>query len=338
MKRKETTRVPSSASRKRTAASTTGEDLRKLQERAEAMIRGDYSELGKSLGGSRAAEDLRRALDVIATHAQQAQVDSEDYVAGLVTAQETERTRIARELHDDAVQRLIALSQDTERAGRLVERSPQQAASSFKAIRAEIVALTQSLREVIGDLRPPALEDLGLIAAVEMLVGRSGARDLKVEISMQGEERRLDARAELGLFRIIQEAWSNIVRHSNARRVQLRFTFAEDELRVAILDDGQGFEISPEGVTAHPGWGLRNMRERAALAGGQLRVVSAPGEGTAIYVHMPSPGAALRDPVCGMVVGPDSLSLTHERERYYFCSPACADLFAAQPQRFIKPA
>ena len=309
------------------------EPLRALQFRAEAMTRGDFAALGQPVGGTPEIEDLRRAMDVLGAHVEQAQIGMQAYIAALTNAQEAERGRVARELHDDTVQRLVALGQGVERAQRAVERDPALALERLKALRAEITAMVQSVRTIIGDLRPPALEELGLIPALELLIKR-GAEELpKVTVEVTGAPRRLDPSSELALFRILQEAWSNSRRHADARRVLIRFDYTQQGLDVSFEDDGKGF--TPDEATQRRGrFGLLGMGERAMLVGGTLDIASAPGQGTRITIEMPYPGVDSRDPICDMLVGPDALSSEYRAHIYRFCSKACRDLFEAQPDRF----
>jgi len=137
--------------------------LCELQRRADAMTRGDFSALGQTLDASVEAEALRRTIDVMGAHLQQAQRSIHDYVASSTAAQEAERTRLARELHDDTVQQIIALGQGIERAQRLLDRDSSQAMQAIerlKMLRETTTSLVQSLRAIIGNLRPPALESL----------------------------------------------------------------------------------------------------------------------------------------------------------------------------------
>ncbi len=312
--------------------------LLELQRRAEAMTRGDFTTLGRPVGGSREIEDLRRALDVMGTHVEQAQGSMQAYIAALTTAQEAERGRIARELHDDTVQQLIALGQRVERAQRLVERDPPEAVARLGALRTEITGLVQAVRTIIADLRPPALEELGLLPAVELLLRRSAdAPEVKIEV--QGSERRLDPQSELALFRILQEAWSNIRRHAEAHHVRLTFDYAANGLNVMIEDDGRGFTLSTSGRARRGQWGLMGMQERAGLVGGVVQITSEPGQGTRVMIHMPYPGVDGRDPICGMDVSPDAISAEYAGALYRFCSEPCRELFLADPEQYVpRPA
>jgi signal transduction histidine kinase/YHS domain-containing protein len=310
--------------------------LQELQRRAEALARGELNTLGAPVSDLPAVEELRRAIDVLGAHTEQGLRSQHAYIAALSTAQEAERGRLARELHDEIVQQLIALGHGVDRVQRLIERDPAQATERLQTMRASITALVDELRAIIGDLRPPALEELGLLPAVELLLGRGG--DPEVTLVVQGMQRRLAPQSELALFRILQEAWTNIRRHAQARRADVTFAYTPDALAVTIGDDGRGFmpPLDAEAPDGH--WGLRGMRERAELTGGTLTIRSQPGQGTSIVVHIPYPGVGGRDPVCGMPVGPAAIGAEHAGQLYRFCSPACRELFLAQPGQYVAPA
>src|SRR5918911_202285 len=305
--------------------------LRALQRRAEAMAHGDLSAIGQSVSEIHAIEDLRRAIDVLGTHTEQGLRSQHAYIAALSTAQEAERARLARELHDEIVQQLIALGHGVDRVQRMIERDPAQATERLEAMRASITVLVDELRALIGDLRPPALAELGLLPAIELLLERSGEGGPDVTLVVQGDERRLAPQSELALFRIVQEAWSNIRRHASARRADFTFAYQHDGLHVTITDDGVGFAPPAEVDAPNGHWGLRGMRERAELTGGTFDVTSEPGKGTRLHLHIPYPGEDDRDPVCGMAVEPDAIGAEYAGKLYRFCSPACRDLFLAQP-------
>ncbi|NTU78816.1 MAG: YHS domain-containing protein [Chloroflexales bacterium] len=313
--------------------------LRALQQRAEQLARGELGDLGQALSDLPAVEDVRRAIDVLGAHTKQGLQHQHAYIAALSTAQEAERGRLARELHDEVIQQLVALGHSVDRVQRLLERGePEQAVARLRTMRGSITALVGELRAVIGDLRPPALEELGLLPAVELLLQRGGEGAPEVALLVQGDERRLAPQSELALFRIIQEAWSNIRRHAQASQAQVAFRYEADGLVVTVTDDGVGFAPPDEHGASDGHWGARGMRERAELTGGSIDMVSAPGQGTTLTVRIPYPGVGGRDPVCGMSVGPDALGADHAGELYRFCSPACRDLFLAHPQHYVASA
>jgi two-component system sensor histidine kinase UhpB len=313
--------------------------LRALQQRAEQMARGELCDMGQAVCDIPAVEDLRRAIDVLGTHTKQGLQHQHAYIAALSTAQEAERGRLARELHDEVVQQLVALGHSVDRVQRLLERGEgERAVERLQSMRGSITALVGELRTVIGDLRPPALEELGLLPAVELLLGRGGEGAPEVALMVQGEERRLAPQSELALFRIIQEAWTNIRRHAQASHADVTFRYTADGLVVTVTDDGVGFANAEHDHAADGHWGVRGMRERAELTGGQIQLKGSPGQGTVLTVSIPYPGVDGRDPVCGMSVGPDALGAEHAGHLYRFCSPACRDLFLAQPEHYVAPA
>lgn len=298
-------------------------------------MRGDFTSLGQPIGGARELEDLRRAIDVMGVHIEQAQQGMRSYIAALTTAQEAERGRIARELHDDMVQQLIALGQGIERVQRAIQRDPDLALQRLSALRGDVTAMVHAVRAVIADLRPPALDELGLLPAVELLLKLNGQAQPQVAVEVEGHPRRLDVQSELALFRIIQEAWSNIRRHANATEARIRFHYQRNALSVTISDNGCGFVVPASGPVRQGGWGVLGMQERAGLVGATLRIDSQPGQGTRIEISMPYLGLEGRDPVCGMEVGPDALNTEYGDRLYRFCSQACYDLFTAHPERYL---
>jgi signal transduction histidine kinase/YHS domain-containing protein len=314
------------------------EILRALKRHAERMAHGDLSGQGQPVCDIPAVEDLRRAIDVLGAHTEQGLRGQHAYIAALSTAQEAERSRLARELHDEVVQQLIALGHSVDRTQRLLERDPSQVAERLQTMRGNITTLVDELRAIIGDLRPPALAELGLLPAVELLLQRSAEDDPAVTLVVQGNARRLAPQSELAVFRIVQEAWSNIRHHAQARRADFTFSYDTDGLHVTISDDGRGFVVPSEVDAPNGHWGLRGMRERSELTGGTFAVSSAPGHGMRMQLCIPYPGVGDRDPVCGMTVGPDALGVEHAGALYRFCSPACRDLFLAQPTQYIAAA
>ncbi len=280
-------------------SNTYGASIRTLQRRAEAMTRGDFTTLGTPIAGPQPVEDLRRAIDVLGEHVEQFHRGMHASVAALTTAQEAERGRLARELHDDTVQRLVAFGHSIDRVQRALERDPALVKERLGQLRGDVTATVQALRALIGDLRPPALEELGLLPAVEFLLRRTSPEEPEVAIVVEGVARRLDPQSELAVFRIVQEAWNNIRRHAQAQHARFIFAYTRNALVVTMEDDGRGFTPRDTGSA---GWGLIGMRERAALVGGSLTVDSQPGQGTTIELRVPYLGVGGRDPIGGMEV------------------------------------
>ena len=212
----------------------------------------------------------------------------------LINAQEEERKRIARDLHDqlgailsgltlgiEAFRQSLALPADTA-------QSPPQ--SFFERIQTLATQALDETHRLIFDLRPVALDELGLVAAVRAdAEQRLPPRGVEVQVSVSGVRRRMAAQPELSLFRIVQEAINNIVRHAEARHTTITFEFEEAVVRVTIEDDGRGFDVETESGAADSshGLGLLGMAERAQLSGGMLKLTSRRGHGTRIEVTMP---------------------------------------------------
>lgn len=209
----------------------------------------------------------------------------------LVTrAQEEERKHMARELHDGAVQDLTVVSRQLDEAS--TSTSPATGRRLVR-IRDDIQSTVAELRRIGRDLRPSILDDLGLIPAVEWLVGNVNERttiDARLEA---GPAPRLDPETEGALFRIVQEALTNVERHSGADRAEVRISFGGESVTVQVEDDGRGFVVPPSlASTVSAGrMGLMGIHERAELLGGEVSLESAPGAGTRLSVVIPAPSS-----------------------------------------------
>ena len=238
-------------------------------------------------------EDLRRLQLVgeIIVNALQRQ-RSEEALQGvsgrLIQAQEDERTRIARELHDDVGQQLALLSLDLHSLGS-VPGAPDEVQRRTADLVGRVSELSGDVQSVAYNLYPAQLEHLGLEAAVESLCsGLTARHDLRIKLDLH-ELPRLSDEAVLCLYRITQEALQNIVKHSGAKEARVELWEDEDEIILRISDTGSGFE--PSSLQASAGLGLVSMRERLRLVGGQLSIESSPGSGTGLEVHLPTPTA-----------------------------------------------
>ncbi len=208
--------------------------------------------------------------------------------ARLVTwAQEEERTRISRELHDEAAQNLVAIRRELDG---LASSEAGQTESLLQRLQALTAQTLTGLRRFSHDLRPPVLDDLGLASALESLVGDARERnDLQVELTVAGPPQRLSAETEVALFRIAQSALHNVERHAHATRATIALAFHPDRATLDVSDDGCGFEPPADiAELVHTGkLGLVGMHERAELVGGHLALTSRPGGGTHIAVEVP---------------------------------------------------
>ncbi|MGQ9625509.1 MAG: PAS domain S-box protein [Anaerolineae bacterium] len=213
------------------------------------------------------------------------------YIKQITKAQEEERKRIARELHDDTAQALIALSRRLDALDIFREQLPEPAIQRLEDLHKLSENALQNVRRFIQDLRPPVLDDLGLLPALEGLVSELTAQDeLGAEFKVEGESRRLSPEAELILYRIIQEALSNIRRHSQASKVAVSVEFYDTRVRITVNDNGKGFEQPDKlgDLAAMGKLGLLGMHERARLLNGTLTIRSEPGQGTTVVVDVPA--------------------------------------------------
>jgi len=206
-----------------------------------------------------------------------------DALRRVVSGQELERRRLARELHDETGQALTSILLGL----RAVEEasSPDQMRTAASNLRELVVGTLQNVRRLAVQLRPKALDDFGLVAAVEHLVQTfSEATAIRVDLEAPLGDKRLPAEVETTLYRIVQEALTNIVKHAEASRVSILLVRRNDSATVVIEDDGQGF--NPEELREE-GMGIIGMRERVELHEGRLTVEAAPGSGTTVAAEVP---------------------------------------------------
>lgn len=213
------------------------------------------------------------------------------YVHEVTRVQEEERKHLARELHDTAAQDLVLLSRGLDAlAG---SGAPPAVVERVRELRTRAVETLEGLRRLSRDLRPTVLDDLGLVPALEWLTTDLTQRTrIEAIFRLSGSPRRLPTEAELALFRITQEALRNVERHAEARRVEVRVSFVDGEVRIDVVDDGRGFEAPRplERLALEGKLGLLGMRERAQLVGGSLSIRSRPGEGAQVSVTVRGPG------------------------------------------------
>jgi len=211
----------------------------------------------------------------------------------LVATEETERRKINRELHDRVGQNLAALNiQLNIIRSKLTQRSLRAVSAHLQTTQALLEETAAHARNVMADLRPPALDDYGLLAALRGYV-ESFAANAVVPITVLGDDLapRLPLDAEISLFRIAQGAIANAVQHARAQRIEVSLAVTPERVTLTIADDGAGF--NPEHVVpARPSWGLTIMQERAEAIGARLTVESAPGTGTRVCVAIDRPGIA----------------------------------------------
>ncbi|MBI4286480.1 MAG: HAMP domain-containing protein [Chloroflexi bacterium] len=208
----------------------------------------------------------------------------------ILTAQEEERKRIARELHDETTQSLIALVMRLETLNAVAVEATRKTGNRLADIKALAVKTLDNVHKTIFDLRPSVLDDLGLLSALRWYAeNRLPAAGIRVHVEVPHEERKLPAELEIALFRIVQEAITNIIKHAEARNAMLNVEFVNSAIRIEVEDDGKGFDVksvSPQ-VDRTRGLGLLGMEERVTLLGGKFEIESQPGSGTHLTIEVP---------------------------------------------------
>jgi signal transduction histidine kinase len=261
--------------------------LQKLESKAAALAGGDFDAIKDSVGGISEVQHLQLELTEMSRKVKAAQEGLHDYIGAITSAQEEERTRLARELHDDTIQAVIALKQRVQLAQKSVkDQSGRQSLMELETLAEQTV---ENLRRLTRALRPIYLEDLGLVTALEMLARETSQNNqLVVDFQKNGQERRLSREVELSLYRIAQEALNNVVKHSKATHADLKIAFDASEINMEVIDNGIGFIMpkSPTELAPSGHFGLLGVHERADLIGAGLEIESALGKGTKLKVRL----------------------------------------------------
>jgi two-component system sensor histidine kinase DegS len=249
-------------------------------------------------GAQRPGVILQLALLVVIAYVIARRVDketaakerAEEYIRLATDAQEEERKRLARELHDDTIQALAVVKAKLETLCTEERAASPELCSKLREVDETLATTIDGVRRFSRDLRPSLLDDLGLVHAIDWLVADLAARTgIEALLRTRGAPRRLDQRDELALFRIVQEALSNVEHHSGAGTVKVAVHFG-DGVRATVVDDGAGFDLATTLSGRDPSLrlGLLGMRERAKLAGAALSIKSRPGAGTRVTVALPN--------------------------------------------------
>lgn len=205
----------------------------------------------------------------------------------LVNAQETERQRLSRQIHDGPAQALSNFILQTEIAMRLMDVDTAQARDELNNLKTSAMGTFQKVRNFIFELRPMMLDDLGLVPTVRRYADAFKEQSgLDIHLSVTGNERRLEPYLEVMLFRAIQELLGNAARHSQATSVKIMVDLGEDRVRVSVDDNGRGFD--PDVVMQSNSLGLKLIRERAEMLGGNFEVDSSIGKGARITFAVPA--------------------------------------------------
>ena len=224
------------------------------------------------------------------TNERRLQDNMRQYVQQITRIQEDERNRIARDLHDETAQALYALTRQVDNYIRSSANLQTDTSAFLKGLVEQIKIVSQEVRRFSQDLRPPLLDDLGLLSTIRWLTGDMEHRtQVPVKLTVSGTERRLAPHVELAIFRIIQEALRNIQKHAAATQVDVNVEYANEKINISIVDNGKGFkpvgdwgELSREGRL-----GLMGMKERAHLLGGNISITSETDHGTHVLIELP---------------------------------------------------
>ncbi|MDY6912238.1 MAG: PAS domain S-box protein, partial [Chloroflexota bacterium] len=212
------------------------------------------------------------------------------YTNQVTQAQEEERKRIARELHDETIQDLASLGMDIDSIARTERELSESIVEGLEGLRTKTDSILNGIRRFSQDLRPPMIDELGLTEALRWLVEDLGTnQSINTSLEIKGVARRFSPETELLLFRITQEALNNVKRHSKATEASLVVEFETNRVNMTVVDNGHGFELA-EGINAFAQagkLGLIGMQERARLLGGSLRIESRMGRGTTIAIELP---------------------------------------------------
>ncbi len=227
---------------------------------------------------------LSRWLDV--TDQKKLKDNMEAYAREVTRIHEEQRKHIARKLHEEIAQSLAALCLDIGAISKAAEQKSDEVAPVLKELRARIVAVTNDICYLSYQLRPAELDILGLVPALETLVAGLNDKGISAQLVVTGVMRPVSPDIELSQFRIVQEALSNIGERADATKVIVRVRYSSKKIKVAILDNGTGFELpAPSGNFASRGkLGLINMEERVRLCGGTFSIKSRPGKGKGVYL------------------------------------------------------
>ena len=257
--------------------------LQRLGEQATQLAWGDFAAIEAPVGGIEEIRHLQATLVQMARKVEAAQEGLRSYVGAITAGQEEERRRLARELHDDTIQSLIALNQRIQMAQ--LSLTGAEATAVLTDLQSLTTQMIADVRRFARALRPIYLEELGLIPALESLAKDTAvASSIPVSCQIDGSSRRLGTAVELTLYRTAQEALSNVTRHAQASQASVHLTFSHHQIQLCIQDDGRGFTVpdNPADLAPQGHFGLLGLYERAELIGAQLKITSNLGGGTQV--------------------------------------------------------
>ncbi|MBO0994670.1 sensor histidine kinase [Bacillus sp. SD088] len=211
----------------------------------------------------------------------------QDFGLRIIEAQEEERKRISREIHDGPAQLLANVLIRSDLAEKVhIEQGPDEAFKEIRSLKEMIRDAIYEVRRIIYDLRPMALDDLGLIPTLEKYISSMGEYHPSVYIQFinLGEDKRLPSKYEVALFRLIQESLNNALKHAEAKEIKVKLQVCNDQVSAVIKDNGKGFDPA---INKDGSFGLIGMKERVTILDGELKIESAPDKGTMIHIKVP---------------------------------------------------
>lgn len=212
---------------------------------------------------------------------------SQDYSLRIIEAQEEERKRLSREIHDGPAQMManVLLRSDLiERTYR--EKGPESAFHEITSLKDMVRQALTEVRRIIYDLRPMALDDLGLVPTLKKYIDtiEEYNKGIKMEFKSMGKEVRLPNKYETTIFRLVQEGMSNAIRHGKSSKITVEMEWVREQVKITVTDNGTGFD---QGIVKNQSFGLAGMKERIELVEGDFFINSSPGNGTVLMFHIP---------------------------------------------------
>jgi len=262
--------------------------LQELGRRINLFGQGEFRALESQVGGVKEIEDLRLALSAMANRVQTYQGALHNYLSAITQAQDEERARLSRELHDETVQSLIALGHKAQMAQRSFQRGGAQTEGYLDELRQMIAQAIEEVRRFSRALRPSYLEELGLVAALEPEPGCSSYFAYRRRTAPPGCRSRNGSipGGTRGIEQVAQEGLNNAVRHARARSIELHLIFEPEQVTLKIRDDGVGFVVPASylSFTQQGHFGMMGMYERALQSDARLLITSSPGSGTTLIL------------------------------------------------------
>jgi two-component system sensor histidine kinase DegS len=251
-------------------------NLKDTLERAEGLV----AQVGAALGFL--GNHMENVLSQIESMQQR-----QAFAAKIIGAQEEERRRVAREIHDGPAQAMANVVFRAEVCERLIDTDIVRAKAELKDLQQQIRSVLKETRKIIFGLRPMTLDDLGLVPTLRRVLDTMKERTgIITELKVMGEDKRLDSHLEVGLFRTVQEALNNVEKHAKANSVWVRMDFRRDVVTAMVEDDGKGFDPEVD-IIGTESFGIMGMHERMTLLDGEVTIKSEKNKGTKVYIKVP---------------------------------------------------